>query len=133
VIHWPGCSAKPEETVLKKCVALAVLLILAMFYWWRSSDPWSSDPNPPSVFKANAEIKSLSGAVTAYMLKNNRELPDSLEAVAPYMPQKKIPKDPWNNPYVYIKDGSRDFKIVSYGRDGAPGGSGYDADFSSKD
>jgi general secretion pathway protein G len=83
--------------------------------------------------KAQTEIKALSGAVTAYMLKNNRKLPNSLEDVAPFMQSKKIPKDPWGNPYVYQKEGSRDFKIISYGRDGAPGGSDYDADISSSD
>ena len=83
--------------------------------------------------KAQTEIKALSGAVTAYMLKNNRKLPSTLEEVAPFMQGKKIPKDPWNNPYVYTKEGSRDFKILSYGRDGAPGGSDYDADISTAD
>ncbi len=83
--------------------------------------------------KAKTEIKALSGAVTAYMLKNNRKLPTSLEEVAPFMQGKKIPKDPWGNAYMYTKEGSRDFKIVSYGRDGAPGGSDYDADISNMD
>ncbi len=84
--------------------------------------------------KAKTEIKALSGAVTAYMLKNNRKLPNALDDVSPFMsPRGKIPKDPWGNPYVYTKEGSREFKIVSYGRDGAPGGSEYDADISSED
>jgi general secretion pathway protein G len=83
--------------------------------------------------KAKSEIKSMKAAVTAYMLKNNRKLPNALDEVAPYMDPPKIPKDPWGNPYIYTKEGSRSFKIVSYGRDGAPGGSDYDADISSED
>ena len=46
----------------------------------------------------------------------------------PYL-KKGIPLDPWGNPYVYRNPGhERDFDVVSYGRDGRPGGSGEDAD-----
>ncbi len=46
---------------------------------------------------------------------------------------KAIPIDPWNNPYQYASPGSngRDYEVTSYGRDGKPGGEGYDADISS--
>jgi len=40
-----------------------------------------------------------------------------------YLPA--LPKDPWNNP-----DG-RQYEITTYGKDGKPGGEGYDADISS--
>jgi general secretion pathway protein G len=47
-----------------------------------------------------------------------------------YLPS--MPKDPWNNPYQYVNPGAsgRDYDITSYGRDGKPGGDGYDADIS---
>src|SRR6202046_465140 len=43
-----------------------------------------------------------------------------------------MPKDPWNNLYIYASPGTdgRDYDITSYGRDGKPGGEGYDADIS---
>jgi len=43
-----------------------------------------------------------------------------------------VPKDPWNNYYQYVSPGAdgRDYDITSYGRDGKPGGEGYDADIS---
>jgi len=46
-----------------------------------------------------------------------------------------IPKDPWGNKYLYTSPGAQghDFVIVSYGSDGAPGGSGYAADITSWD
>lgn len=43
----------------------------------------------------------------------------------------RIPLDPWDNPYVYKLEGSRDYSVISYGADGVPGGSGLDADISS--
>ena len=47
-----------------------------------------------------------------------------------YLPS--MPKDPWNNVYQYASPGAngRDYDIISYGRDGKPGGEGYDADIS---
>ena len=37
--------------------------------------------------------------------------------------------DPWGRPYVYRSPGAKgEFELVSYGRDGKPGGAGEDAD-----
>lgn len=45
---------------------------------------------------------------------------------------KKIPMDPWGNPYVYLSPGIHDdYDIISYGPDGASGGEGDDADINS--
>jgi general secretion pathway protein G len=51
-----------------------------------------------------------------------------------YLEQKKIPADPWGNPYLYVSPGVHgDFDIISYGADGKEGGSGKDADITSWD
>ena len=50
----------------------------------------------------------------------------------PYLKKKTVPKDPWGNAYVYTKEGTRSFKIVSYGADGAPGGDEVNADVTSE-
>lgn len=39
----------------------------------------------------------------------------------------QIPLDPWDHPYIYESDG-REFNIISYGSDNAPGGEGQDRD-----
>ena len=50
----------------------------------------------------------------------------------PYL-QKEVPLDPWGKPYQYRAPGQRgDFDLVSYGKDGRPGGSGEDADLVSR-
>jgi general secretion pathway protein G len=51
----------------------------------------------------------------------------------PYL-DKQVPQDPWGRPYLYRSPGSegRDFDLVSYGKDGQPGGSGDAADVSNK-
>ncbi|MDB5774366.1 MAG: gspG [Herbaspirillum sp.] len=49
----------------------------------------------------------------------------------PYL-AKNIPLDPWGRPYIYKAPGAKgEYDIVSYGRDGQPGGTGEDADISS--
>jgi general secretion pathway protein G len=46
----------------------------------------------------------------------------------PYL-KKAVPADPWGRSYVYQQPGSHgDFDLVSYGKDGRPGGNGEDAD-----
>jgi general secretion pathway protein G len=51
-----------------------------------------------------------------------------------YLEQKKIPLDPWGNPYIYISPGVYgDVDIESYGADGKEGGEGKDADIKSWD
>jgi general secretion pathway protein G len=46
----------------------------------------------------------------------------------PYL-QKAPPLDPWNNPYVYKSPGDHgEYDLISYGKDGVPGGSGEAAD-----
>jgi general secretion pathway protein G len=48
---------------------------------------------------------------------------------------RKIPNDPWGNPYIYRSpgEGGREFDIISYGRDGQPGGEGFNADITNWD
>ena len=51
-----------------------------------------------------------------------------------YLEQKKIPLDPWGNPYIYLCPGLHgDFDIISYGADGKEGGEGKDADIKNWD
>ena len=47
--------------------------------------------------------------------------------------EETIPPDPWGNPYQYTCPGQngRDYDLVSFGADGAPGGEGYNMDVQS--
>ena len=48
----------------------------------------------------------------------------------PYL-SNDIPADPWNTPYRYRNPGPKgDYEILSYGKDGLPGGTGDAADIS---
>lgn len=115
-------------TLIELMVVIAILAILATtvgIYVFGALD--DADQT-----KAKAEISNLKTAVKMYRIKNKR-LPNTLDEVAPFLDPPKVPLDPWGNPYVYTKEGNSSFKIVSYGADGSPGGSGANADISSED
>jgi general secretion pathway protein G len=49
----------------------------------------------------------------------------------PYL-KKSLPNDPWGKPYSYQCPGTHgEYDMLSYGRDGAPGGEGEDKDITS--
>lgn len=88
------------------------------------------------VGKAKAQISNFKTAIVSYKLEY-KKFPESLDALVnnpkgiKYLDSSTIPKDPWNNDYQYSVDGGRGFQVLSYGADGAPGGSGYDGDIDS--
>jgi general secretion pathway protein G len=90
---------------------------------------------------AAAQMDALRKAIDAYWLDTghfpaqDRGLaalttrPDGEEKWhGPYL-QRTAPPDPWGHPYVYrVPGASGDYDLVSYGKDGKPGGEGEDAD-----
>lgn len=86
---------------------------------------------------AATQISNFSSALDSYRLDVGR-YPETLQGLidndtgrdtwnGPYLKGKEIPKDPWDNDYHY-QPGDRDFSLMSYGADGAPGGENDDAD-----
>ena len=87
--------------------------------------------------KARADIATLEQSVEMYRL-NNLSYPsgeDGLQTLVRERLVKRLPKDPWGNPYRYAAPGrdGRDFEIYSYGADGREGGEGKDADIGNWD
>lgn len=91
-----------------------------------------------NVTQAKQEISTFKTGLISYKIAF-KKLPSTSEGLNAlvnnskknFLDTDKIPTDPWGNPYVYTLEGGNEFKIVSYGADGAPGGSGLDADISS--
>lgn len=84
--------------------------------------------------RASLDIKSIQGAMKLYYTKKGK-YPDTasgLNALVETQALEQMPKDPWNNDYVYINEGGKPV-IISYGADGTAGGEGNDADISSAD
>ena len=94
------------------------------------------------VVQARAQIESFMTALGAYKLDTGlyptteqglqalREKPQSVNQWnGPYLP-KEIPNDPWGHPFTYKFPGEHGDEpdIISYGADGAPGGTDINAD-----
>lgn len=82
--------------------------------------------------KAEADIALLEQAAEMYRL-NKFDYPatgDGLQALVTEGYVKRLPDDPWGNPYRYAAPGGdgRAFDIYSYGADGAEGGEDDNAD-----
>ena len=82
--------------------------------------------------KAEADVALLEQATEMYRL-NRLNYPTSgegLQALVVGGFVKRLPDDPWGNPYVYAAPGSdgRAFDIYSLGADGKKGGEGNNAD-----
>jgi general secretion pathway protein G len=51
-----------------------------------------------------------------------------------YLDSKKVPKDPWDNDYLFLSPGEHgDYDLCSYGSDGVKGGEGKNSDICSWD
>jgi len=95
---------------------------------------------------ARAQIELFGLALEAYRLDNDyypssAQGLDALRAAPQGEPQarnwrgpylrKTVPIDPWGRPYIYKSPGDANpqgYDLLSFGRDGQPGGSGEDAD-----
>ncbi len=91
---------------------------------------------------ARLQIEELASSLDMYRLDVGRYPPtdEGLEALieqpasakfwnGPYLRKKKVPLDPWNNPYHYVAPGQHGkYDLFSLGADNAEGGDGEDRD-----
>ena len=84
--------------------------------------------------KARADIATLEQAVEMYRLDHMRYPTgdEGLQALIAGRYIRRLPDDPWGNPYRYATPGAdgQPFRIASWGADGREGGSGEDEDIS---
>jgi len=125
-------------TLLELLVVMVIIGLLAGFVAPR----YFAQVGKSRVKAAHAQIDALDKALEQFRLDVGR-LPTTEEGLAalnappsgvtnwegPYL-KKAVPPDPWGHPYVYVQPGTHqnDFDLLSYGRDGQPGGTGEDAD-----
>ena len=122
-------------TLVELLVVLAILALIASF-----AGPqvfrWLGDSKTKT---AKVQIANLGSGVDLYKLEVGSYPPNLSALVArpsgaaqwngPYLQKKKVPVDPWGNPYVYRFPGREGpYDIVSYGADGSEGGDGENRD-----
>jgi general secretion pathway protein G len=145
VTHHARRTTQFGFTLIELLVVLAVIAVLAGLVG-------------PMVFRnvgdakiqaARAQIELFALALEAYRLDNDyypstaqgltalRERPggepEARNWRGPYL-RKALPNDPWGRPYVYKSPGdvnADSYDLLSFGRDGQPGGGGEDGDATS--
>ncbi len=125
-------------TLLELLVVVAILGLLAGFVAPR----YFGQIGKSEVATAKAQLDALEKALDQYRLDTGRYPSAELGLKAlverpqnepkwngPYL-RKALPNDPWGKPFLYKVPGEKggDFDLVSLGKDGAPGGTGENAD-----
>jgi general secretion pathway protein G len=94
---------------------------------------------------ARAQVKNIESALELYYLDTGtypgtqvglmslvKAPADDLNWKGPYLKQETGLIDPWKKPYIYSNPGKASaYEVMSFGRDGQPGGTGEDADIMS--
>lgn len=139
VTHLQGDSRR-GFTLLELLVVIAIIGLLAAYVGPR----YFAQIGKSEVTTAKAQIDAFSKAVDTYRIDTGKfpTTEQGLNALinapagtvkwtGPYL-GKAVPNDPWGRAYLYQAPGvnGRDYDILSYGKDGAPGGTGEDADLS---
>jgi general secretion pathway protein G len=134
--HWVRMSG---FTLLELLVVVAIIGLLAAYVGPR----YFSQIGRSEIAAAQAQIDAFSKALDQYRLDTGRypSTEQGLKALVekqgdekrwhgPYL-QKSLPSDPWGRPYIYRAPGEKDeYDLLSYGKDGSPGGSDEAADIS---
>jgi general secretion pathway protein G len=124
-------------TLLELLVVVAIIGLLVGYVAPR----YFGQVGKSEIATAKAQIDALDKAVEQYRLDTGRYPTTELGLNAlvakpaneakwngPYL-KKAVPLDPWGKAYTYKQPGEHgDFDLLSYGKDGAPGGSGDNAD-----
>ena len=133
-------AARPGHrgfTLIELLVVVVIIGLLAGFVAPR----YFSQVGKSEVSVAKAQIDALEKALDTYRLDTGHYPSSELGLAAlvqkpaaepkwsgPYL-RKDVPLDPWGKPYVYKMPGEKgDFDLLSYGKDGQPGGGGENAD-----
>lgn len=137
VSHLSLNSRNAGFTLLELLVVMVIIGLLAGYV----GPKYFSQVGKSEVKTAKAQIDALEKALDQYRLDNGR-YPTTEQGLAalmskpanearwdgPYL-KKAVPLDPWGNPYVYKQPGTRgEFDLMSYGKDGQPGGTDQAAD-----
>lgn len=127
-------------TLMELLIVLVILGLLAAFV----APSLYQRVKPAKKTMARGQIQSFMTALDNYFI-DNQSYPSTMQGLqalrksprnsshwqGPYL-NKKIPMDPWGNPYIYRSPGRNGgYEIISLGKDGIEGGEGENSDIKS--
>lgn len=141
-----GASARRNRWGFTLLELLVVMVIIGLLVGY-VGPKYFSQIGKSEVKAARAQINALGKALDQFRL-DVRHYPSTEQGLAalierpaneanqanwdgPYL-TKAVPPDPWGNPYVYTMPGEHgEYDLLSYGKDGKPGGDGEAAEITS--
>lgn len=144
VKKWPGIRGRRTFcgfTLLELLIVMVIIGMLAAYV----GPKYFAQLGKSERTIAKAQIDALEKALDTFRLDTGR-FPTAEEGLTalvtqptalaqwngPYL-KKAVPVDPWNKPYHYKPPtATEDLELLSYGKDGQPGGTGENADISSQ-
>lgn len=137
-------SSQRGFTLIELLIVITIIAMLAAFV----GPKYFSRISLSQQQVARAQIDNFDKALTQYRLDTGHypSASDGLAALdtapagearwhGPYL-KKPLTRDPWGNAYVFRPiddDANPPYQVISYGRDGRPGGDGEDADINAPD
>ena len=134
----PTCPPRRRGfTLLELLVVMVIIGLLAGYV----GPKFFGQIGKSEVKAARAQIDALQKSLDQYRLDAGRypsteqglgvlvaKPADEPKWAGPYL-SKALPKDPWGNDYQYRSPGEHgEYDLLSFGKDGRPGGEGEDAD-----
>lgn len=133
----PHARASKGFTLLELLVVMVIIGLLAGYV----GPKYFAQIGKAEIKAARAQADALGKALDQLRLDTGHypSMEDGLEALVthpaneprwdgPYL-SKSVPPDPWGNPYVFKSPGEHgEYDLISYGKDGKPGGEGEAAD-----
>ena len=130
-------GAQRGFTLLELLVVMVIIGLLTGYV----GPKYFSQIGKSEIKAARSQIDALEKALDQYRLDTGHYPGDELGLAAlvtrpasegrwdgPYL-KKGVPLDPWGNPYVFKSPGEHgEFDLLSFGKDGRPGGEGEGAD-----
>jgi general secretion pathway protein G len=127
-------------TLIELMIVVVILGLLATVVMPKVLDK----PEQARRTKAKVDIRSIQTALAMFKTDTGR-FPTTSEGLQALVTNpgirgygkegylERVPLDPWGNKYIYISPGvhSKDYDLLSYGKDGEPGGTDNNADIES--
>ena len=141
IVPTPPGARRAGFTLLELLVVMVILGLLASYVGPR----FFAQIGKSETSVARTQVEAFEKALDQFRIDVGR-YPTTEEGLAalntkpgelakwngPYL-KKAVPLDPWGKPYVYRAPGAKgDFELLSFGKDGAQGGTGDAADITNQ-
>jgi general secretion pathway protein G len=145
-IVTPDCDPGHQSSIAKGFTLIELMIVVVILGLLATTvmPKILSKPDQARRTKAMVDIRSIQSALAMFKTDTGR-FPTTAEGIQALVANpgiagydkdgylEQVPADPWGNKYIYISPGvrSKDYDLISLGKDGEAGGTDHDADIES--